>query len=466
MNKKQHKRGFTIVELVVVIVVIAILAAVLIPTISSLVSKANKSADEQAVRIMNEFLAMDSVDGSIKNVADAVKALDTHDINLEDYRPLQKDHYFYFVLVDNRPMVIYTDKDGEIVYPTNVTVADNVQRMSLSGDVPTDSSWEKNVDTSVSNTAKVNVSSGAQLAHLIENVNKNVTLKDVKTIEITLDKDVDLLGSDASFGTLNKNVTINGNSHTISGVRSDTNTTLGRWQDEPKDYYYGLINKVSKGAVVALKDVTIANTIVEDTSDSGNAYGHSGILFGQVAGTVLIENVTIRNCVVDGCDKAGALIGSISETGKATIKNVTVTDTKVLGAAYVAKVAGYIEDKGTIIFEGTNSFDVITSINEATWSRLWYGGDTNWEDDVITSSSFCGTYESIAALSTDIYLPYQRTMQTKNESGQLVTDEKLIGQLEGICTNNYYWYLGNKQEITINGKTGRYMKSGSETINN
>ena len=39
------KKGFTIVELVIVIAVVAILAAVLIPTFSSLVKKANTSAD-------------------------------------------------------------------------------------------------------------------------------------------------------------------------------------------------------------------------------------------------------------------------------------------------------------------------------------------------------------------------------------------------------------------------------------
>lgn len=51
--KKSVKKGFTIVELVIVIAVIAILAAVLIPTFSSLIEKANESSDIQAVREMN-----------------------------------------------------------------------------------------------------------------------------------------------------------------------------------------------------------------------------------------------------------------------------------------------------------------------------------------------------------------------------------------------------------------------------
>lgn len=48
--KKLNKKGFTIVELVIVIAVIAILAAVLIPTFSGVVDKANKSAYLQDAR--------------------------------------------------------------------------------------------------------------------------------------------------------------------------------------------------------------------------------------------------------------------------------------------------------------------------------------------------------------------------------------------------------------------------------
>ena len=48
--KKSNKKGFTIVELVIVIAVIAILAAVLIPTFSNVIKKANESAALQAGR--------------------------------------------------------------------------------------------------------------------------------------------------------------------------------------------------------------------------------------------------------------------------------------------------------------------------------------------------------------------------------------------------------------------------------
>jgi len=59
MNK-QTKRGFTVVELVVVIAIIAILAAVLIPTFSNLIKRANISRDTQLIRNLNTALVADS----------------------------------------------------------------------------------------------------------------------------------------------------------------------------------------------------------------------------------------------------------------------------------------------------------------------------------------------------------------------------------------------------------------------
>lgn len=57
---KTKKKGFTIVELVIVIAVIAILAAVLIPTFSALIRKANVSNDTTLVRNLNTALAADA----------------------------------------------------------------------------------------------------------------------------------------------------------------------------------------------------------------------------------------------------------------------------------------------------------------------------------------------------------------------------------------------------------------------
>ncbi len=56
---KLNKKGFTIVELVIVIAVIAILAAVLIPTFSTVIANANRSAALQEAKVAMDVVSME-----------------------------------------------------------------------------------------------------------------------------------------------------------------------------------------------------------------------------------------------------------------------------------------------------------------------------------------------------------------------------------------------------------------------
>ena len=69
MKNLKNKKGFTLVELVIVIAVIAILAAVLIPTFSNVVAKANASKElQQVTNAYKEALAEALADdGQIKS---------------------------------------------------------------------------------------------------------------------------------------------------------------------------------------------------------------------------------------------------------------------------------------------------------------------------------------------------------------------------------------------------------------
>ena len=71
MNK-MNKKGFTIVELVIVIAVIAILAGVLIPTFGGIIERANESAEMQKV-------------AAAYKEAYALAMADDGKINTEDY---------------------------------------------------------------------------------------------------------------------------------------------------------------------------------------------------------------------------------------------------------------------------------------------------------------------------------------------------------------------------------------------
>lgn len=66
MKNRKAKKGFTIIELVIVIAVIGILAAVLIPTFSNVIDKANATAAmEEARNAYTQYLVENAENGSI-----------------------------------------------------------------------------------------------------------------------------------------------------------------------------------------------------------------------------------------------------------------------------------------------------------------------------------------------------------------------------------------------------------------
>ncbi len=77
--KRNNKKGFTIVELVIVIAVIAILSAVLIPTFGSIIDKANASAVQQeAANKYKEAYALDLSDGILDAKDNGTALTDTN----------------------------------------------------------------------------------------------------------------------------------------------------------------------------------------------------------------------------------------------------------------------------------------------------------------------------------------------------------------------------------------------------
>ncbi len=123
--KKTNKKGFTIVELVVVIAVVAILAAVLIPTFVSVVNKANVSNDTALVRNINVTIAAEEItDGKPATMQEALKAAENGGFDITKLTPRSGNDIVWdsennrFALVNDKE-VVFGEDSSKTVYNGN-----------------------------------------------------------------------------------------------------------------------------------------------------------------------------------------------------------------------------------------------------------------------------------------------------------------------------------------------------------
>ena len=317
MIKRNNKKGFTIVELVIVIAVIAILAAVLIPTFAGIIKKANLSADQQAVRQMNTALA---TYGDGLGIADVKTKLAEDGIDANNYKPLSKDHDFFWIPSLNR--VVLVDPNGVVIYPEDL-----VEKASSLED-----SWKS--------------LSGVGNAAAVENLVKEVGSKS----EVVLTGSTNFQGASLNLKPTG-DLTLGGTPEapaTIENVVSDEGSKVASNTGEFADntYYAGLVSVVPANKTVTVENLTIKGATIGDTINAESA--RAGIIAGQVDGTLVIKNVVIEDCVVFGQYRIGALVGAVGANGKVVVENVTIKNTTVKGTWITAALFGEVKATSVI----------------------------------------------------------------------------------------------------------------------
>ena len=375
--KLNKKKGFTIVELVIVIAIIAILAAVLIPTFASLIRKANESADIQACRQMNTYLAVNEVTEG-KSILEVYRSLKDGGMSAKDYRPLVTDRYFFWDSTLNR--IVYTDSTYKVLFPEDYTTATNKNGwFSLSGEI-------KKEDFTV-NEGKVTIEADKAAGQLYALACDKEKLATVNEIVLPANREIDLMGAEVCLeiaGTNDSNnpkaFIFNGNGATLKGISS----IKSKGVNEGKEYFAGLFSTVGvegndkKGIQASYCKFVVKNLTIKDSTFGDFTMGSVGAIAGKVCSqsTLICKNVKIENCEINAKNKVGAFVGQSRDGCKIYIdKDCAVTGTTIKASdGEAGKLIGTYHNgnsgTGEIVFAiPTNQVDVtVVLTNKDGWT--------------------------------------------------------------------------------------------------
>ena len=363
--KRTNKKGFTIVELVIVIAVIAILAAVLIPNISRLVKKANESSDIQAVRNMNTFLAAEGATGDVNSILDVYDIFADSGYNVDSYSPLYSGRHFYYDKQYNQILYVET-KSGKVLFPEErknediVTLRDtkNHNLFSLSMEVPT---LEKPTDTNYKedkDKITATVTTPGQLAFVIDQYNKS---NDILNLKLTIDASIDMMGAQCLIKTdipkgSTATIEIEGKEGVV--LKNITSNVFGY---ESKGNAQGVTAKYASGAIIGdatRATVTIKNLTFENLNVKNVETGSVALLVGKCSGAT-IENVKIKNSSVIGQRAVGALVGQLNGKvtldGKIELENVSVQTVGGRSGLLIGQLNGATADPDVNLTVGENA---------------------------------------------------------------------------------------------------------------
>ena len=125
--KNTNKKGFTIVELVIVIAVIAILAAVLIPTFASIVKKANIAADTQLTKNLNTALAAaEAGEDAPDTFTEVLKVLRDSGYLVGNLNPTTEGWYYVWESESNQILLVDGNDNFSVKYKSKELEKDTI----------------------------------------------------------------------------------------------------------------------------------------------------------------------------------------------------------------------------------------------------------------------------------------------------------------------------------------------------
>ena len=272
--KKAIKKGFTLVELVVVIAVIAILAATSVGIYFGVTESAKKSNDQTVTNQMNKALMLDAtLNGNPNSPSEALAVLEENGFDVTKMTPFQDGAYYLWDSQENEMILI--NSEGTVDFPADTEIRTN-EKFDYYGFVSSQEEINSNPDYSYylkssydEDAVKVNASVDTGTNDDIKTVtyeNKTSTRKSVSIFTNSYDTSIIL---DGKAGNEGDDVSTYGSSDSIK-VNSVGLNSLHVYGDVA-----GNINLV-KGRVVTKPGSSVTSIVLEGEADEVKVLLESG----------------------------------------------------------------------------------------------------------------------------------------------------------------------------------------------
>ena len=418
--KKGTKKGFTLVELVIVIAVIAVLSAIIIPVTGSIVSNAKETVDKTTVKALNTALAQDEAKNGARTLySDVIDAMAEYGYGVDKLTPLSLGD----ILWDSQSNTFVLYKDGK-----------EVMREKGSSSVDKVNLWRvaKNKDDL----------SPEYSNYLADNFNdKTVSVK--TGVDVGNNKALNIAYSSSAD---DKNVVINTNGGDLSVTAPNAAVT-----------HYGVTNKV-----------TIESVAPHSYYENGTVEGNLEIKQGKVEFTktavvnTLVVSATTQNAVQIVFASNEANVGTVAATTEAAqkiINDTTVPETteKTENVVNITKdFAGGL---------GTEKSPYLVA-NEEQWNKIAANAGKYFKqiNDLKVSErveKISGGYDGngYQLTTADFYLFNKITGHTTFKNINVMMEQNTITLL---CFADWATTYGATFEnITFNGKKDKYEVNSS-----
>ena len=441
----KRRKGFTLVELVIVIAVIVILAAVLIPTFSGVIEKANNAKDFSLVSEMNKVLALEeATDGKNETIYEANLDLKKYGMDIEKL-PSSKGYIYAWNSKENR--VAALNKDYKLVFPQGEEINDSNKEnyfavARTNGEVESLNAAKYSLYLTEDNTVTtVTINQGIDTGN-----NKNITT-------------VNYNGNDTA-----KSVIIRTNSKAITLTIDALNDTVKHYDevgtvkviavDRVASYHeFGNANTliVNDGHIVVENDAKIDNIIVEksEVTEAKVSVDNSG----EVT-TIICSDDSAEITGVSDDKKVTEIKGTLTSGGYVKLSaNQTISEQIVIDSDTVLDLNGYtisvLVDKGILVKKGT-----LTVIDTAGNGKI----DAEEYASVVVIAE--GGNAAFILNSGEIYRHSTAgaTVRVgKNDYGMEVNEYNSTFTMNGGKINGTYGVL-------IMGQNSKYYMNGGEVV--